>query len=54
MHNALEMGVSVSEFWELSPRAVWVLTQERIRSMERRAGKGKHSGEGKRIGYIPR
>lgn len=54
MYNALDMGVTVDAFWEMSPRALWVLTQERIRSMERRAGKGRRSGEGTRIGYIPR
>ena len=53
MYNALDMGVSAADFWAMSPRALWVLTQERIRSMERRS-KARSKPEGKRLSYIPR
>jgi len=53
MYNALDMGVSVDAFWEMSPRALWVLTQERIRSMEQRS-RAKEKPAGRRLSYIPR
>lgn len=54
MHQALDMGISVQDFWQLSPRAIWMLTQERIRDMERRSGKQPGKPSGQRLSYIPR
>ena len=54
MYHALDMGVSASDFWQMSPRAVWELTQEQIRSMERRSGKRPGKPGGQRLTYIPR
>lgn len=54
MYHALDMGVSAAAFWEMSPRAIWLLTQERIRSLERRAGKQPGRPDGQRLSYIPR
>lgn len=53
MYHALDMGVTASDFWQMSPRAVWELTQERIRSMERR-GEQRKPDDGQRLTYIPR
>lgn len=54
MHQALDMGVSVREFWQMSPRAIWLLTQEQIRSIKRRSGKQPGKPGGQRLTYIPR
>ena len=45
MADALELGLSVEDFWEMSPRAIYLLTDERVRRAERRAG---HRGRGAR------
>lgn len=54
MYHALDMGVTASDFWQMSPRAVWELTQERIRGMERRGDQQRRSDDGQRLSYIPR
>lgn len=54
MYTALQMGLTADDFWSMSPRAIWELTQERIRSMERRGEPQRKPDGGQRLSYIPR
>ena len=51
MYHALDLGVSWSDFWEMSPRAIFTLQRELARSIERQKGKGTGP---KKLSYIPR
>lgn len=58
MYRALDLGVSVQEFWEMSPRACWVLQQTLISDMARQAKAKKDAADKaptpQRLNYIPR
>lgn len=54
MYRALDMGVSVQEFWELSPRACWVLQQTLLSDMKRRAEVKQAEKAPQKLNYIPR
>ena len=54
MFRALDLGVSVQEFWEMSPRACWVLQQTLISDMERRKQVKEKASSTRKLNYIPR
>lgn len=53
MYHALDLGLSVADFWEMSPRGIFLLQEELVKSIH-----GKHSPadqqQGQRLNYIPR
>ena len=54
MYRALDLGVSVQEFWEMSPRACWMLQQTLISDMERRNKVKEKASSPQKLNYIPR
>jgi hypothetical protein len=56
MADALELGLTVADFWDMTPRAIYLLRDERLRRLEGRV-KAKESGakpKGQRLSYLPR
>lgn len=54
MYRALDLGVSVQEFWEMSPRACWVLQQTLISDMKRQKQAQEAANTPQKLNYIPR
>ena len=52
MATALELGLSVDDFWAMSPRAIGLLRDERERRMGAKPDKPKP--QLKRLNYLPR
>ena len=56
MYDALELGLSVNDFWDMTPRAIYLLRDEKLRRLEGRA-RAKGGGakpKGQRLKYLPR
>lgn len=51
MYHALDLGLSMEDFWEVSPRTIWVLQQQLIRTIKRKKAPEQ---EAPRLNYIPR
>lgn len=49
MYHALDLGISVAEFWGMTPRAICILLDEM-----RRGAKAAPRGSGKATGGAPR
>lgn len=56
MYDALELGLSVDDFWAMTPRAIYLLRDEKIRRLEgrARAKDGRAKPKGQRLKYLPR
>ena len=54
MNEALSLGIGVSEFWDMSARAIFTLRNERIRRQERAEKEKKRQEKGPRLNYLPR
>lgn len=60
MFHALDLGISVEAFWEMTPRAICLLTQEMARNTSgakaaaRGGGSSASSPRVVQLNYIPR
>ena len=54
MYDALELGLSVNDFWAMTPRAIYLLRDVKVQRLEGkvRAKDGKKKGQ--RLSYLPR
>lgn len=55
MHDALQLGLRVDDFWAMSPRAIVYLQRERLRQLGAAGQKSRRQESGGvRLSYLPR
>lgn len=54
MNEALSLGISPGDFWDMSARAIFTLRNERIRRAERMEREKKKQEKGPRLKTLPK
>ncbi len=54
MNEALSLGISITDFWAMSARAIFVLRNERMARHERAEKEKKKQEKGPRLKTLPR
>lgn len=54
MTDALELGLSAADFWDMTPRAIYRLRDEWRRRAAGRVRAAERPPKGQRLSYLPR